>query len=66
MDGDAPLTRIREDRHKELAVASKSLLKWLHAENRLLNGERPLGALREGQQQKSQEAAQAFVDGFYI
>jgi hypothetical protein len=69
---------IRSDRYDRLAqlrdlviLLSDSLTprgvgQWLHAKNRLLDGQRPVELLAAGRYQAVREAAQAFVDGGYV
>ncbi|MCB0978782.1 MAG: DUF2384 domain-containing protein [Acidimicrobiales bacterium] len=69
---------IRPDRYDRLAqlrdlviLLSDSLTprgvgQWLHAKNRLLEGQRPVDLLAEDQYDTVREAAEAFVDGAYV
>ena len=69
---------IRPDRYDRLAqlrdlviLLSDSLTprgvgQWLHAKNRLLEGQRPVELLAEGRYDTVREAAEAFVDGAYV
>ena len=69
------ITRARYDRLTELrdlaALLSDSLTprgvgQWLHARNRLLEGERPIDVLGRGETSRVQQAADAFVQGTYV
>ena len=69
---------IRPDRYDRLAqlrdlvlLLSDSLTprgvgQWLHAKNRLLDGERPVDLLAEDHYEEVRSAAEAFVDGSYV
>lgn len=69
---------IRPDRYDRLAqlrdlviLLSDSLTPrgvghWLHAKNRLLEGQRPVDLLAEDRYETVREAAEAFVDGAYV
>ena len=69
---------IRPDRYDRLAqlrdlviLLSDSLTprgvgQWLHAKNRLLEGQRPVELLAEDRFDTVREAAEAFVDGAYV
>ena len=69
---------IRPDRYDLLAqlrdlviLLSDSLTprgvgQWLHAKNRLLEGQRPVDLLAEDRYESVREAAEAFVDGAYV
>lgn len=69
---------IRPDRYDRLAqlrdlviLLSDSLTprgvgQWLHAKNRLLDGQRPIDLLAEDRYDTVCEAAEAFVDGAYV
>lgn len=69
---------IRPDRYDRLAqlrdlviLLSDSLTprgvgQWLHARNRLLEGQRPVDLLAEDRYDTVREAAEAFVDGAYV
>lgn len=69
---------IRADRYDRLAqlralvlLLSDSLTprgvgQWLHAKNRLLDGERPIELLAEERYEAVRGAAEAFVDGAYV
>jgi Protein of unknown function (DUF2384) len=69
---------IRPDRYDRLAqlrdlvlLLSDSLTprgvgQWLHAKNRLLDGERPVDLLAEDHYDEVRRAAEAFVDGSYV
>jgi Protein of unknown function (DUF2384) len=69
---------IRPDRYDRLAqlrdlvlLLSDSLTprgvgQWLHAKNRLLDGERPVDLLAEDHYKEVRSAAEAFVDGSYV
>ena len=69
---------IRPDRYDRLAqlrdlvlLLSDSLTprgvgQWLHAKNRLLDGERPVDLLAEDHYEEVRRAAEAFVDGTYV
>lgn len=48
------------------SLTSRGVGQWLHAQNRMLGGKRPLDALREGDQEAVLEAARSFVDGSYV
>jgi|ERR671934_763484 transcriptional regulator with XRE-family HTH domain len=39
---------------------------WLRARNRYLKGDRPLDALARGEYDRVQEAAEAFVEGYFV
>ena len=69
---------VRPDRYDRLAelrdlvlVLSDSLTprgvgQWLHARNRLLDGERPMEMLAAGRVEEVRQAAEAFVEGSYV
>lgn len=69
---------IRPDRYDRLAelrdlviLLSDSLTprgvgQWLHAKNRLLEGQRPVDLLAEDRYDTVRETAEAFVDGAYV
>lgn len=69
---------IRPDRYDRLAqlrdlviLLSDSLTprgvgQWLHAKNRLLEGQRPVDLLAEDRYEAVREAAESFVDGAYV
>jgi transcriptional regulator with XRE-family HTH domain len=69
---------IRPDRYDRLAqlrdlvlLLSDSLTprgvgQWLHAKNRLLDGERPIDLLAEKRHEEVRGAAEAFIDGSYV
>lgn len=69
---------IRPDRYDRLAglrdlalLLSDSLTprgvgQWLHAQNRLLEGRRPVEALAEGDFDAVRRAARSFIDGAYV
>ncbi len=69
---------IRPDRYDRLAqlrdvvlLLSDSLTprgvgQWLHAKNRLLDGERPVDLLANDHHEKVRSAAEAFVNGSYV
>jgi hypothetical protein len=69
---------IRPDRYDRLAqlrdlviLLSDSLTprgvgQWLHAKNRILEGQRPVDLLAEDRYQTVREAAEVFVDGAYV
>ncbi len=48
------------------SLTARGVGQWLHARNRVLDGARPLEALRDGAQTEVLQAAQAFVDGAYV
>lgn len=68
--GDTAYSKLEDLREIILALSDSCTARvvgqWVHAQNRILDGQRPLDALREGQQQKALEAAKAFVDGSYV
>jgi hypothetical protein len=69
---------IRPDRYDLLAqlrdlvlLLSDSLTprgvgQWLHAKNRLLDGERPVDLLAEDRFEEVRRAAESFIDGSYV
>jgi len=69
---------IRPDRYDRLAqlrdlvlLLSDSLTprgvgQWLHAKNRILNGQRPVDLLAEDHYEEVRSAAEAFIDGSYV
>ena len=69
---------IRPDRYDRLAqlrdlavLLSDSLTprgvgQWLHAENRLLDGRRPVDLLTEDRFDEARGAAESFIDGTYV
>jgi hypothetical protein len=69
---------IRPDRYDRLAqlrdlvlLLSDSLTprgvgQWLHAKNRLLDGQRPVDLLAEDRYDDVRAAAEAFIDGAYV
>ncbi len=48
------------------SLTSRGVGQWLHARNRLLDGDRPLTAVAAGRLNEVRRAAQAFVDGSYV
>ena len=48
------------------SLTPRGVGQWLHARNRLLEGERPIELLGHGQAARVQQAAQAFVQGTYV
>lgn len=48
------------------SLSMRGVGQWLHTGNRILDGQRPLDALSEGQDHEVMEAANAFVDGSYV
>jgi Rv2175c C-terminal domain of unknown function len=68
---------IRPDRYDRLAqlrglvlllsdsLTARGVGQWLHAKNRLLDGERPVDSLVEDRHEEVQRAAEAFVAGSY-
>jgi hypothetical protein len=69
---------IRPDRYDRLAqlrdlvlllsdsLTERGVGQWLHAKNRLLDGERPVDLLAEDRHEEVRGAAAAFVDGSYV
>lgn len=69
---------IRADRYDQLAqlrdlvlLLSDSLTprgvgQWLHAMNRLLDGQRPIDLLAQDRHDEVRSAAEAFIDGSYV
>ena len=69
---------IRPDRYDRLAqlrdlvlllsdsLTERGVGQWLHAKNRLLDGERPVDLLAEDRYEQVRGAAAAFVDGSYV
>lgn len=69
---------IRPDRYDRLAqlrdlvilladsLTPRGVGQWLHAKNRLLEGQRPIDVLAEDRFDEVREAAEAFVDGAYV
>ncbi len=48
------------------SLTPRGVGQWLHAKNRLLEGQRPVELLAEGRYDTVREAAEAFVDGAYV
>ncbi len=48
------------------SLTPRGVGQWLHARNRLLDGERPIEAIAAGHLSDVRHAAQAFVDGSYV
>jgi hypothetical protein len=48
------------------SLSGRGVGQWLHARNRLLNGERPIEVVAAGRFDDARRAAQAFVDGSYV
>ena len=48
------------------SLTPRGVGQWLHAKNRLLDGERPVDLLAEDHYEKVRSAAEAFVDGSYV
>lgn len=48
------------------SLTPRGVGQWLHARNRLLDGERPIEALAAGRGPAVRRAAQAFIDGSYV
>ena len=48
------------------SLTPRGVGQWLHANNRLLGGRRPLEVLREGETDAVLQAARSFVDGAYV
>ncbi|WP_028278543.1 hypothetical protein [Arthrobacter sp. H5] len=61
LDGLREVVRILED-----SLTTRGVGQWLHANNRLIEGQRPLDALREGKQDQVLQAAKSFIDGSYV
>jgi hypothetical protein len=69
---------IRPDRYDRLAQLRELVLllsdsltqrgvgQWLHAKNRLLDGERPVDLLAEDRYEEVRRAAASFIDGSYV
>ena len=69
---------IRADRYDRLAqlrdlvlllsdsLTQRGVGQWLHAKNRLLDGERPVDLLAEDRHERVHGAAAAFIDGSYV
>jgi hypothetical protein len=69
---------IRQDRYDRLSdlrtivvllsdsLSPRGVGQWLHARNRLLNGERPIDLLGRGESKRVEQAAQGFVEGAYV
>jgi hypothetical protein len=69
---------IRPDRYDRLAqlrdlvlllsdsLAPRGVGQWMHAKNRLLDGERPVDLLAKDHYEEVRGAAEAFVDGSYV
>lgn len=69
---------IRLDRYDRLAqlrdlvlllsdsLTARGVGQWLHAKNRLLDGERPVDLLAEKRYEEVRGAAESFIDGFYV
>ncbi|HMM48869.1 MAG TPA: hypothetical protein PKE32_04580 [Miltoncostaeaceae bacterium] len=69
---------IRPDRYDRLAqlrdlvlllsdsLTGRGVGQWLHAKNRLLEGQRPVDLLAEDRYDEVRGAAEAFVDGAYV
>lgn len=47
-------------------LTAEGIRQWLRARNRYLKGERPLDALARGEYSRVQEAAEAFVEGYFV
>ncbi len=61
LDGLREVVRVLSD-----SLTDRGVGQWLRARNRLLDGQRPLEVLHEGQQQAVLAAARSFVDGSYV
>jgi len=61
LDGLRDIVRVLSD-----SLTDRGVGQWLRARNRVLNGARPLDALRDGAQDEVLQAAQTFVDGAYV
>jgi Antitoxin Xre/MbcA/ParS C-terminal toxin-binding domain len=48
------------------SLTSRGVGQWLHAKNRLLDGQRPLDLLARGGLDEVTAAAEAFIDGAYV
>lgn len=48
------------------SLTPRGVGQWLHAKNRILDGERPVDLLAEDRHDEVRGAAEAFVDGSYI
>ncbi len=48
------------------SLTPRGVGQWLHAKNRLLDGQRPVDLLAEDHYEAVHEAAEAFVDGAYV
>lgn len=69
---------IRSDRYDRLAqlrdlvlllsdsLSERGVGQWLHAKNRILDGQRPVDLLAENRYEEVHGAAAAFVDGSYV
>lgn len=47
-------------------LTTDGIRQWLRARNRLLKGERPLDVLARGEYSRVQDAAEAFVEGYFV
>jgi hypothetical protein len=47
-------------------LTTDGIRQWLRARNRYLKGEHPLDALARGEYSRVQEAAEAFVEGYFV
>jgi Protein of unknown function (DUF2384) len=69
---------IRPDRYDRLAqlrdlvlllsdsLTARGVGQWLHAKNRLLDGERPIDLLAQERYERVRGAAESFIDGSYV
>jgi hypothetical protein len=69
---------IRPDRYDRLAqlrdlvlllsdsLTTRGVGQWLHAKNRLLDGDRPIDLLAEERYEEVRGAAESFIDGSYV
>jgi hypothetical protein len=48
------------------SLTPRGVGQWLHARNRLLDGERAIDLLGKGESKRVEQAAQAFVEGAYV
>lgn len=48
------------------SLTPRGVGQWIHAKNRLLDGERPIDLLAEERYEEVRGAAEAFIDGSYV
>jgi hypothetical protein len=73
--GSSGIRRDAEERVRQIrdivlvldeSLTRKGVSQWFRARNRLLDGQRPIDLVAEGQVERVRAAAEAFADGAYV